>query len=522
MSLFVMLVGVILAVGVVSAAVVHFAAPAVRAASVAVAILILVASFWGASFRYVGEDEVGVVIKNFGTKKLPSGQIIATEGETGPQARVLGPGWHPWLWPFVYDIEISTVLDISEGQVGIITTTDGQPLPSGEIYAPEWSKDTFQKMLKADYFLGEGGGYKGPQASVLTPGKYRLNPKLYRVEKKDVTNIEKATVGVVKSNVGPPPERTDTTDELLVERGMRGIWEEPLLPQEYYLNTNAYEMTVISTAERTVRYTKDAAVGEEREITVRSSDGFTFPVDVRIEYRITPQHAPLVVAKFGDDGAQLQKRLTSAVRAIFRNNAESVKALDYVQQRSKQETQSREMLATAMSEVGVTVTAVRIGDVGDEETLGLLLKTQTDREIAIQEQKTFQEQQRTAEQKKELSKTEQEAEEERRLATASYEVQIAEQEKERKVIEAKAEAEAIQIRAQAQADAYKLIAEQIGKGNAALLELLKVIGERGIEITPRVMVSGTGGHSAQDAETTALIGTMLDSMVSREPPASDD
>jgi regulator of protease activity HflC (stomatin/prohibitin superfamily) len=280
---------------------------------------------------------------------------------------------------------------------------------------------------------------------------------------------------------------------------------------------------MISTAERTVRYTKEAAAGEEREITVRSSDGFTFPVDVRIEYRITPRHAPLVVAKFGDDGAQLLKRLTSAVRAIFRNNAESVKALDYVQQRSTQETQSREMLATAMSEVGVTVTAVRIGDVGDEETLGLLLKTQTDREIAIQEQKTFQEQQRTAEQKKELSKTEQEAEEERRLATASYEVRIAEQDKERKVIEAKAEAEAIQIRAQAQADAYKLIAEQIGKGNAALLELLKVIGERGIEITPRVMVSGAGsGPSAQDAETTALIGTMLDSMVSRERPSTDD
>lgn len=519
MSLFVMLVGALLAVAVVSAAFVHFAKPAVRGASAIAAVLILALSFWGASFRYVGEDEVGVVIKNFGTQKLPSGQIIATEGETGPQARVLGPGWHPWLWPFIYDIEISTVLDIAEGEVGLITTTDGKPLPAGEIYAPEWAKDTFQRMLNAEFFLGEGGGYKGPQASVLTPGKYRLNPKLYRIEKKTVTNVEKATVGVVKSNVGPPPERTDTTSEgLLVERGMRGIWKEPLLPQEYYLNTNAYEITVISTAERTVRYTKDAAAGEEREITVRSSDGFTFPVDVRIEYRITPQHAPLVVAKFGDDGNQLQKRLTSAVRAIFRNNAESVKALDYVQQRSKQETQSREMLATAMAEVGVTVTAVRIGDVGDEETLGLLLKTQTDREIAIQEQKTFQEQQRTAEQKKKLSKTEQEAEEERRLATASYEVKIAEQEKERKVIEAKAEAQAIEIRAQAQADAYKLIVEQIGKGNAALLELLKVVGERNIQITPRVMVSGTGSGAAQNAETTALIGTMLDSMVSREAP----
>jgi uncharacterized membrane protein YqiK len=517
MSLLIVAFGVVAAVALVSAAFTNFKAVGIRAGAGVAGLLLIVIAFYAASFRYVGEDEAGIVIKNFGTQKLPPGQIIATKGETGPQAAVLGPGWHPWLWPFVYDIEIENVIEISDGEVGLITTTDGKPLPESQIYAPQWGEAEFEQMLKAEYFLGEGGGYKGPQASVLTPGKYRLNPKLYRVDKKPVTNIQKATVGVVKSNVGPVTSANQDTEEVLVDRGQRGIWREPLLPQEYYLNTNAYEVTTISTAERTVRYTKAAGVGEEREITVRSSDGFTFPVDVRIEYRIRPVDAPLVVAKFGDDGEQLLKRLTSAVRAIFRNNAESVKALDYVQQRSKQETQSVQMLASAMEDVGVTVTAVRIGDVGDEQTLGPLLKTQTDREIAIQEQQTFQEQQRTAEQKKELTRTQQEAEEEKRLATAAYEVQIAEEESQRRIIEAKAEAEAVKIKAQAQADAYQLIAQQIGKGNAALVELLKIVGEQGVEITPRVMVigGGNGAGSTSDAETTALIGTMLDSMISR-------
>jgi len=222
-----------------------------------------------------------------------------------------------------------------------------------------------------------------------------------------------------------------------------------------------------------------------------------------------------VVANFGDDQARMRERLNSAVRAIFRNNAESVKALYYVQQRSKQESQSLVLLSEEMSKVGVSITAVRIGDVGDEQTLGTLLKTQTDRELAVQEQLTFQEQQKAAEQQKELSRTEQEAEEERRLATASYQVKIAEQDKTRRIIEAGAEAEAIKIQAEAQANAYQQIAEQIGQGNAALVEILKIVGERGIEITPRVMIIGGGAASTSNPETTALIGTMLDSMISR-------
>jgi regulator of protease activity HflC (stomatin/prohibitin superfamily) len=254
---------------------------------------------------------------------------------------------------------------------------------------------------------------------------------------------------------------------------------------------------------------------EESEIMVRTSDGFTFPVDVRIEFEIRPIDAPLLVATVGDDQDGLRDVMNSAVRAIFRNNAEGVKALDYVKQRSHQEEVSLGMLKEELMGIGVTVTGVRIGDVGNKDTLGELLKTQTDREIALQEQATFQEQQRAAEQRKQLTKTVQEAEEEKRLATAAYEVQIAEQKKQQQVIAAEAEAEAVQIKAEAQANAYKLIAEQIGSGNAALVELLKIVGERNISITPRVMVVGQGG--TQNSETTALIGTMLDSMMQKTP-----
>ncbi len=520
-----MLVGTVLAVLIVTGTM-KLPGTAVKAAGGVVALLVLLASFALSSFRLVGENQIGVVSRNIGGGSLAPGKIIATKGEMGTQAKILPPGWHPWLWPVIYDVDTRFLVEIKEGEIALLTAMDGQPLPPGEIYAPEWDESLLKRMAEdAEFFLStEGGGYKGPQASVLTPGKYRINPELFKHEIVDVTNVKKATVGVVKSNVGDVPAGVGDTLAALVEKGQRGIWREPLLPQEYYLNTKAYEVTMISTAKWVISYTGSGTGAQQREIPVRTSDGFDFPVDVRVEYEIKPVDAPLVVALFEDDKEKLLERLNSAVRAIFRNNAETVKALDYVQQRSQQESQSLVMLAEEMTKVGVTVTAVRIAGVAEDGSLDDLLKTQTDRQIADEEVQTFRQQQLAAEQEKALTRTKQEAEEEKRLATARYEVQIAEQDKEKRIIAAGAEAEAIRIKAEAQAEAYRVIALQIGSGNAALLELLKIVGESGINITPRVMViSGSNGgtNGTGSAETTALIGTMLDSMLSRDKAEGD-
>ena len=527
MSALFVIVGVVLA-GMIVASATQLHSAQLRVVGIVVALAVLLVFFTLASFRYVAEDRIGIVTKNIGFTSLPPGKIIATEGEKGAQAKILPPGWHPWYWPFIYDIEFGDVIKIPAGNVGILNASDGKPLPRDTAYAPEWKEaDEGQMAQDAEFFLTEGGGYKGPQTSVLKPGSYRINPKLFEVVPAPVTTIEKAMVGVVKSNVGERStaeelEAEGATSRHLVSRGDRGIWREPLLEGQEYLNTKAYEITQISTKKHIRLYTSQQGArsegDEEREIIVRTSDGFTFPVDVRVEYEIKPHDAPLLVATVGDDQEGLRTVMNSAVRAIFRNNAEGVKALDYVKQRSHQESQSLTMLVSEMAKIGVTVTAVRIGDVGNEETLGILLKTQTSREIALQEQETFQEQQRAAEQKKQLTKTEQEAEEEKRLATAAYAVKIAENDKQKQVIAAQAEAESVEIKAEAQANAYKQIAEQIGSGNAALIELLKIVGEKKIEITPRVMVVGGNSGSGKDGETTALIGTMLDTMIQNSPP----
>ena len=85
----------------------------------------LFTSFTLASFRYVGENSLGVVTKNIGFFELPPGKIIATSGEKGPQAAVLPPGWNSWFWPFIYDVEVVEQTTIPEGKIGLLSASDG-------------------------------------------------------------------------------------------------------------------------------------------------------------------------------------------------------------------------------------------------------------------------------------------------------------------------------------------------------------------------------------------------------------
>lgn len=476
-------------------------------------VIVVLLGILGSSLVNIGGDEVGIVEKKVGGGSLPSGRIIAVNSENGIQAAVLAPGWHFWYWPWQYDVTKVAMTEVKPGYVGLILASDGRSLPDGAIYAPEW--DNPDEMKSAEYFLDsqKGNGYKGPQLTVLTPGKYRLNTKLFKITNVPITNVKVGFAGVVKSNVG---EVADEVADRLVPKGSKGIWNMPLGEGEFYLNTKAYEVTMVSIRQVKVSYTAQVERGEGRvqplsPITVRSKDGFTFPVDVRITYRIDREDAPRVVAMIGGDDLVLTKLVTPRVRATFRDNAEKVKALDYVQNRSEQGRQSASILKEQLAEYGVTILAISIGNVGDEETLGVLLKTQMDREIALQEQTTFEEQQRAAEKQKSLSKTKQEAEEEKRLATAAYNVQVAQQDKEKMIIDAQADAERVTLLAQAQAGAYKLISDVIGSDNAALIEIMKLVASEDIKITPSVMVGGSSGGM-----TDALMGTILQGMISKK------
>lgn len=464
----------------------------------------------------IGGEEVGIVEKKLFGGDLPADRVLAVNGENGIQAQVLPPGWHV-KWKWMYNVRTVKWTEIKEGFVGLLTAKDGLSLPPDTVYAPEWEEPG--KMAEdAEFFLTEGKGYKGPQLSVLKPGNYRINTALFEIKQVPIVDVKTGMVAVVKSNVG----EAMVSENRLVEVGQRGIWNKPWREGQYYANTNAYEVTMIDTRQVKVSYTAEVEPGERGEsqplkpIDVKTEDGFSFPVDVRLIYRIEGINAPMVVSEIGSDEMVLDKLVTPKVRAIFRNNAEKVKALDYVQLRSVQEKQSATMLEEELGKYGISVLEISIGNVGDEKSLGELLKTQTDREIALQQQSTFKVQKEAAEIEKTLKKAKQEAEEEIRLATAVYDVKVADEEKKKILIQASAEAEQIKIVAEAQAAAYNKIVEAIGTENAALIEIMKIVAENQIRITPEVMVGG----SSKEGMTDALMGTIMRDKLSGGNPTT--
>lgn len=503
----------------------------------------------------VDQDEVGIIHKQFFGKPLPTGQIIARGGELGPQAEILGPGWHFGYYPFVYSVRVNHVITIPAGQVGFVTARDGQQLPENEMFAPSWT--SAQDMLNAATFLAKGGR-RGPQTTVLTPGTYRYNTALHEVTPIPALQVAAGTVAVIKSNSGTRSDPATFKGELvngvpLVPRDHVGVWAEPLMPGGYYLNTQAYVPTVVKTTQRTYTYQAALSVSanaaaaaaarakaapgagdsgnNDWSVSVRSKDGFSFPVDVRVACAVEAKNAPYLVALLGNPDAVVQDEqedeklevleariILPAVRAIFRNVAETMNALEFVNRRSEIEAIATQRITTELARYHVTCDGVYVGNIHlDASEAGRkLLMTQTDREVAVNQQKLFEQQKQAEVSRAQFVRAQEEAEQQRQLAAAEYKVRVEGENAKSQVARAKGEAESQVIIGEGRAKAYKLLVETLGQQQVAQLELLKLVVEGKIQITPQVMVTGAGSTGTTDA----LMGTILRQAAPAQPAAA--
>ncbi len=307
------------------------------------------------SFVIVGADDVGHLKKIYFGKDLRPGAIIAAEGEKGPQAEILPPGFH--FRPFIrviYDIEYLPTINVPEGHYGFVFARDGRPLRDSQFLSDKWPDGNFDKMMEARYFLTEGQGQKGPQLSVLGPGKYRLNQYLYSVKNMPALDVPTGSVAVIRSNVQTAASCADVIDVKgvvdgktatpIVSEGCIGVWVKALSPGRYYLNAKAYVPTLISTRLQTWQYkgdyterkidlqvTDDGKIVQtetKREIPVPKNaadrainvrvQGWTVPVEMRVVGQVHPKDAPRVVASVGDLQRVEDNIVTPAIRDILR------------------------------------------------------------------------------------------------------------------------------------------------------------------------------------------------------------
>jgi uncharacterized membrane protein YqiK len=198
----------------------------------------------------IPEDKTGLVTKKFvlfGDKKeLPSGRIIATEGEAGFQSQVLAPGIYFWKWIWQYEITLQPLTVIPSGQIGLIVAKDGVELPSGRILARRVDCDSFQD---AEGFI-KNGGQKGRQAAYITAGSYRINTFLFEVLVANMTKIEENKVGIITTMDGIAVDSGHIAGRIVAENhnnfqdanlflnagGSRGLQQQIILAGSYNFN----------------------------------------------------------------------------------------------------------------------------------------------------------------------------------------------------------------------------------------------------------------------------------------------
>jgi uncharacterized membrane protein YqiK len=207
----------------------------------------------------IHEREVGIVVRKFSRRSLPSGRLVALNGEAGYQADTLAPGWHFGYWPWMFRIVKEPVVVVPAGEIALVVANDGAAIPAGRILGRVVEEcDHFQN---ARQFL-LAGGEKGRQLEILTAGTYRINTALFSVITTDraaehgllpgallVYSVEPDQVGIVTTLDGVPiPEgeiagaivpghdNFQNAQRFLDGGGRRGLQEQVLLSGSWNLN----------------------------------------------------------------------------------------------------------------------------------------------------------------------------------------------------------------------------------------------------------------------------------------------
>jgi len=495
-------------------------------------VLLLVGLFGLASrsFVIVDANQVGHLKRIYLAADLPPGKIIAAHGEKGPQAEILGPGFHfiP-LVKILYDVEYAPVVTIPEGSYGILKAEDGLPLRPDQFIADAWPKDKIQKMLDARYFLTEGKGQKGPQLDVLPPGKYRLNHYLFQVQIAKALDVPTGHVAVIRSKVqtrtdcSHPHNIVGGTDQkvsaLIVPDGCIGVSEIPKPPGAYYLNKLAYEAEIIPTRVQTWTYKGgynkrqiDLRLDEDGKIHQNETsenvpvpknaaaaainvrvEGWNVPVELRVIVQVQPAKAPIVVASVGNLANVEDKIITPAIRDILRTigGHPDRKVLDFMNKRDDIVKLVETALEPEGEKVGITIKEVRLGEpyIPPE----LLVAAQREN-LANQLRLTYVKEQEAQKQRISVERERATADQQSTLVAS----EIAKQAAAFKKSQLQLEGEGQKLKLMEIAKGQQAQAEVLGKERAMQLQALEkaldaAVKNPAIVKIPTVLVNGSGG-----------------------------
>jgi uncharacterized membrane protein YqiK len=520
--------------------------------------------------------------------------FLKAGGQRGPQIDVLLPGTYR-INTSLFSVEAKPATIVPALKVGLVTALDGAKMPDKEYVA--LAVHGHQDFQDGEAFL-KAGGQRGPQLDVLRPGTYYINPLLFEVKQDDVAEVKRGQVAVIISNVGDVPpavrelvaevakaqsgdpqgaidnveKRLDTgIEQYVVPQGFRGIQQEVAGPGTYYLNRRAFVAYIVDTTNQTIDWASEdgSADGGSQQptnghsgtaqtafapakqsfnpLTVVSRDGFAISVSVKVVIRVRPDQAPYMVAKIGSVENLIQHVIHPMIDSSFRNQASSTSAMNFMQDRQEEQQKAEDRTRKELEKYHVELVSVLICQIGLPENL---MKTQTDRIIADQQQAMYQAQQKAEQERIAKEKTAAQADQQKDLVTAEIGVKVAEQNRQKAILAAEGEGEALQIRAKGQGEATRMEQEGKAKGVEAVglaeataieakglaaakaydeqrkavtpeglvaIEVTKAIADGRVKVTPDFLIQGGGENGV-----TGLLSAFLAQRVTTvKPPPVD-
>lgn len=507
----------------------------------------------------IEQNQIGIVEAHGGIP-IPNGRVLAKHvvcnsfqdadaflkggGERGPQISIIPTGQYR-VNPRLFSVRAVSVVDVPDNTVGIVTTREGASLKSGEIAGKEISG---HNMYQDGQSFIDAGGFKGLQEQVILAGRYFINPMFATVEIVEMTKVPIANAGVVIAYVGA--EGTDVTGDSfkhgnLVKKGQKGVWVEPLDPGKYPINPYTHKVECVPTANVVLNWATGKTEAHNLDknlstITVRSSDGFTFNLDVSQIIHIPRTDAPKVIARFGNVANLVTQVLEPTIGNYFRNTAQGSDVIDFLKGRAQRQADSKARISDALQEYNVVAVDTLIGDITPPDAL---MKTLTDRKIAEQEQVTFKTQQLAQVARKELAQAQAIADTQSQVVAAEREVEIAEftanamvkkaeGDKDARVLNAEGDARSKIVNAEADANVFTVVGKAkaentlavgtaeaeviqrkttaVGQNNYALIEVGRALAEAKIPLVPQIIAGGGSSDSG-----SSLVNVLLANLVSK-------
>jgi uncharacterized membrane protein YqiK len=425
------------------------------------------------------------------------------------------------------------VHQIQPERVGIVTALDGRPIAAGDLAGP--TVPGHESFQRGQTFI-DAGGCRGLQEEVLLSGSWNLNPWLVQVEQVPLVEVPIGYVGVVVSYVGR--EHLDVSGDAfthgdLVERGRKGVWMEPLLPGKHPLNTKVMKVELVPTtnivlnwAQQTEAHHYDARLSS---IVVRSRDGFSFSLDVSQIIHIGMRNAPRVISRVGSMQNLVDHVLQPTVGNYFRNSAQEVTVLEFLSARSDRQRHAFEDIRKAIEAYDVECIDTLVGDIAPPAEL---MKTQTDRKIAEELERTYEVQREAQITRQALERETAVANLQGEVVRSEQMVKVAQQNALAAAEQARGEGNALELRAQGQAasvrlagdaeatmlravgaakaEAYTLGVSAVGESGYTAMQIATILGEHHVKVVPDIAVSGDGGAGMANVMLAKLVSAARD------------